>query len=101
MTGRDERPRLSATRLSATRLSRARQQAGEQAPPGPWQWPWRRQRRRRRVFGCLLWILTLLLMLLVLSILFGGFQRGSKVGGGDGRPVRPDMVAARVVAGGW
>jgi ABC-type Fe3+ transport system permease subunit len=99
MTGRYERPRLSATRLSATRLSRARQRAGEEAPPGPWQWPWRRQRRRRRVFGCLLWILTLLLMLLVLSILFGGFQRGSKVGG-DGRPVRPDMVAARVVAGG-
>jgi hypothetical protein len=51
------------------------------------------------MLGCLLWILTLLLMLLVLSILFGGFQRGSKVGGGDGRPVRPDMVAARVVIG--
>jgi ABC-type Fe3+ transport system permease subunit len=94
MTGRYERPRLSAARLS-----RARQQAGEQAPQGPWQWPWRR-RRNRRVFGCLLWILTLLLMLLVLSILFGGFQRGSKVGGGDGRPVRPDMVAARVMTGG-
>ena len=94
MTGRYERPRLSATRLSATRLSRARQQAGEQAPRGPWQWPWRR-RRNRRVFGCLLWILTLLLMLLVLSILFGGFQRGTRVGGADGHPVRPDIVAAR------
>jgi hypothetical protein len=46
--------------------------------------------------GCFLWILTLLLVLLVLSILFGGFQRGSKVGGTDGHRVRPDIVAARV-----
>jgi len=37
----------------------------------------------------------MLLVLLVLSILFGGFQRGQKVGAGDGHPVRPDMVAAR------
>lgn len=91
MTGRDERPRLSA----AARLSSARQRAGAEAPRGPWQWPFRRRRRRRRVMGCLLWILTLLLVLLVLSLLFGGFQRGTKVGGGDGHPVRPDIVAAR------
>jgi hypothetical protein len=45
--------------------------------------------------GCLLWILTLLLVLLVLSILFGGFQRGTRAGGADGHPVRPDIVAAR------
>ena len=45
--------------------------------------------------GCLLWVLTLLLVLLVLSILFGGFQRGTRVGGPDGHPVRADIVAAR------
>ncbi|MGH3399518.1 MAG: hypothetical protein ACRDPO_33015 [Streptosporangiaceae bacterium] len=43
----------------------------------------------------MLWVLTLLLVLLVLSILFGGFQRGTKVGGTDGHRVRPDIVAAR------
>ena len=38
--------------------------------------------------GCLLWVLALLLVLLVLSILFGGFQRGTRVGGA-GFPARP------------
>jgi ABC-type Fe3+ transport system permease subunit len=95
MTGRYERPRLSAARLSSAELSSARQKAGAEAPQGPWQWPWRRSRRRRRIVGCLLWILTMLLVLLVLSILFGGFQRGQKVGAGDGHRVRPDIVAAR------
>jgi ABC-type Fe3+ transport system permease subunit len=60
----------------------ARQKAASDAPGRPWQWPWRR-RRRRRIFGCLLWVLTLLLVLLVLSILFGGFQRGTRAGGGQ------------------
>ncbi len=94
MTGRYNRPRLSAARQSSARLSSARERAASEAPRGPWQWPWRR-RRRRRVMGCLLWILTVLLVLLVLSILFGGFQRGTRVGGADGHPVRPDIVAAR------
>lgn len=40
-----------------------------------------RSRRVRRITGCLLWVATILLMLLILSILFGGFQRGSRVGG--------------------
>jgi hypothetical protein len=48
---------------------------------GPWQWQWRRQHRRRRTIGCMLWILTLLAVLLVLALLFGGFQRGHKIGG--------------------
>ncbi|MGH3404090.1 MAG: hypothetical protein ACRDRJ_16545 [Streptosporangiaceae bacterium] len=76
-------------------MSSARERAASEAPQGPWQWPWRRRRRNRRIMGCFLWVLTLLLVLLVLSILFGGFQRGSKVGGTDGHRVRPDIVAAR------
>lgn len=94
MTGRYDRPRLSA----AARLSAARQRAATEAPKGPWQWPWRR-RRNRRIMGCLLWLLTLLLVLLVLSILFGGFQRGTKVGGGDSHQVRSYLVAARAMPG--
>ena len=89
MTGRYERPRLSA----AARLSSARQRAASDAPKGPWNWAWRR-RRHRRLFGCLLWILTLLLMLLVLSLLFGGFQRGIRAGGaGDGGSMRIEAIA--------
>jgi hypothetical protein len=48
---------------------------------GPWNWQWRR-RRRRRLTGCLLWIATLLLVLLVLSLLFGGFRKGARSGSG-------------------
>jgi hypothetical protein len=59
---------------------------------GPWQWQWRRRHRRRRVVGCALWLLTLLVVLLVLSILFGGFRRGSRVGEGDAHLVRPAVV---------
>jgi len=50
-------------------------------PAGPWQWQWRRRHRRRRAVGCFLWLVTLLLVLLVLSLLFGGFRRGSRDGG--------------------
>jgi hypothetical protein len=50
--------------------------AGGRFLAGPWQWQWRRQHRRRRRLGCFLWLLTLLL-----SLLFGGFRRGTKDGG--------------------
>ena len=40
--------------------------------------------RRRRGAGCLLWIVAVILALIVLSILFGGFQKGTKVGDGRG-----------------
>jgi hypothetical protein len=75
----------------SNRLLRAREKTAAEAPAGPWQWPWRR-RRNRRVFGCLLWVLTLLLVLLVLSILFGGFQRGTKAGFGQVPAARPVAV---------
>ncbi|HEY7147351.1 MAG TPA: hypothetical protein VH637_24140 [Streptosporangiaceae bacterium] len=41
---------------------------------------WRR-RPRSRASGCLLWILGLIIILIILSVLFGGFQKGTKVGG--------------------
>jgi hypothetical protein len=41
----------------------------------------RQQRRRVRVRGCLLWLLGLVVVLLALSLLFGGFQKGTKAGG--------------------
>ncbi len=41
----------------------------------------RRQRRRPRLTGCLLWLLILVVVLVVLSLLFGGFRKGTKVGG--------------------
>ena len=42
---------------------------------------WRRTRSggpRRRLGGCLLWILGLIVALIILSLLFGGFQKGTK-----------------------
>ena len=33
---------------------------------------------RRRLGGCLLWILGLIVALIILSLLFGGFQKGTK-----------------------
>jgi hypothetical protein len=43
----------------------------------------RRRRRwpRSRTAGCLLWIVLLIALLIVLSVLFGGFQKGTKAGG--------------------
>jgi hypothetical protein len=58
---------------------------------------WRRRsgrRPRRRLTGCLLWILAIIIVLVILSLFFGGFQKGTKAGG-LGRPA-PVPVAARV-----
>jgi hypothetical protein len=61
---------------------------------GPWQWGWRRRSRRRRTLGCLLWLVTLLFVLIVLSVLFGGFQRGSRTGAGHPHNVPTAVVRA-------
>jgi hypothetical protein len=45
------------------------------------------RRPRSRLTGCLLWILGLIIVLIILSLLFGGFQKGTKVGAGAPRPV--------------
>ncbi len=41
----------------------------------------RPRRPRGRLAGCLLWLLGLIIVLIVLSLLFGGFQKGSKASG--------------------
>jgi hypothetical protein len=38
-------------------------------------------RRRRRLTGCLLWLIGLIVLLLILSALFGGFQKGTRAAG--------------------
>ena len=49
-----------------------------------------------RLRGCLLWLLAVAIVLIVISLLFGGFRKGSKVGGaGAPRPVPAAVPAAR------
>jgi len=57
----------------------------------------RRQRPRSRSRrGCLLWLLVLVIVLIVISLLFGGFRKGSKVGGaGAPQPVPAAVPAPR------
>jgi hypothetical protein len=52
-------------------------------------WPFRRgeRRPRSRLAGCLVWILALIVLLIILSLLFGGFRNGTKAGAGVPRPV--------------
>jgi hypothetical protein len=61
-----------------------------------WRRRWRRsngpRRSRRRATGCLLLIVGLIIFLVILSLLFGGFQKGTKA---DGAPV-PAPVTVRV-----
>ena len=46
----------------------------------------RRRWPRSRAAGCLLWIVLLVVLLIVLSVMFGGFQKGTQVKGlGPGR----------------
>jgi hypothetical protein len=37
-------------------------------------------RPRGRLTGCLLWVIGLIVILIALALLFGGFQKGTKVG---------------------
>jgi cobalamin biosynthesis protein CobD/CbiB len=54
-----------------------------------------RPRSRSRLSGCLLWLVLIVIVLIVISLLFGGFRKGSKVGGaGAPRPV-PAALALR------
>jgi hypothetical protein len=41
----------------------------------------RRRWPRSRAGGCLLWVLLLIVILIILSVLFGGFQKGTKSSG--------------------
>ena len=41
--------------------------------------------RRSRVIGCLLWLIAAIIILIVVSLLFGGFQKGTKAAGAHAR----------------
>jgi hypothetical protein len=63
---------------------------------------WRRRaeqpdggRRLSRPAGCLLWLVLLVIVLVVLSVLFGGFRLGTPAGGPGPRP--PVIGAAAAV----
>jgi hypothetical protein len=54
------------------------------------RWYGRRQGRRTpRLIGCLIWLIALIVILIVLSLLFGGFRKGTKVSWA------PPLVAAQ------
>jgi hypothetical protein len=56
----------------------------------------RRWRPRSRAAGCLLWVLILIVLLVVLSLVFGRFQKGSKYSGLGALPAHPAVsIAAR------
>jgi hypothetical protein len=46
----------------------------------------RRRWPRSRAAGCLLWIVLLVVLLIVLSVMFGGFQKGTQYKGLGGAP---------------
>ncbi len=54
----------------------------------------RRHWPRSRAAGCLLWIVLLVVLLIVLSVLFGGFQKGTQVKG-----LGPPLLASSWVRG--
>jgi hypothetical protein len=56
-------------------------------------------RRPRGPIGCVVWILALLVILLLLSLIFGGFQKGSKVGSGSAPGHRFQAAAQEITLG--
>ena len=63
---------------------------------------WRRVWPRSRAGRWLLWLLVLIVVLIILSQLFGGFQKGTKVGGLGSAPVptvtaRGDLPSAMIM----
>jgi hypothetical protein len=59
---------------------------------------WRRVWPRSRAGRWLFWLLILIVLLIILSQLFGGFQKGTKVGG-LGFVSGADRVSTATVAG--
>jgi hypothetical protein len=52
------------------------------------------RRRRSRLTGCLMWVLLLIILLVVASLMFGGFQKGTKASPG-GAPAPVVVTAGR------
>ena len=64
-----------------------------------WLFGSRERRPRSRLVGCLVWIIALIVLLIVLSLLFGGFQKGTKAtGAAPPLPVAASLMAASPVA---
>lgn len=58
----------------------------------------RHGRPRARLTGCLLWIFVLFLLLIILSLLFGGFHKGTKADGAGATAWPPGASAVRLPA---
>jgi heme A synthase len=57
------------------------------------RWHGRREGRRRpRLVGCLIWLIAVILILIVVALLFGGFRKGTKV---SWAPRAAPLVAAQ------
>jgi hypothetical protein len=50
------------------------------------------RRARSRSIRFLIWVLALLVIVLLMSLLFGGFQKGTKVGSGPGRTTESSLM---------
>jgi hypothetical protein len=59
------------------------------------RWNGRRWRPRSRAGGCLLWFLLVIVILVVLALAFGGFQKGTKYSGLGAGSAAVAIVAAR------
>jgi hypothetical protein len=57
--------------------------------------PRRRPRPRRRLTGCLVLIGAIVVILIILSLLFGGFQKGTKADGAGAAAPVPATAALR------
>ena len=57
---------------------------------------WSRRRdgaRRPRLIGCLMWLIALIILLIILALLFGGFRKGTKAAGPGTRSAPAVAVA--------
>jgi len=71
-----------------------REDRGGRRGGGRRRWP------RSRAGGCLLWVLLLIVVLVILSVMFGGFQKGTKAQGPGREWGSGQVIAGRVVPGG-
>jgi ABC-type Fe3+ transport system permease subunit len=65
----------------------------------------REPRRRPRAVGCAIWLLVAVVIVLLLSLIFGGFQKGTKTGSGSLtrerlQPAAQEIALSRVAGAG-
>jgi hypothetical protein len=59
----------------------------------------REPRRRPRAVGCAIWLLVAVVIVLLLSLIFGGFQKGTKTGSGSLSRQRLQPAAQEIALG--